>query len=269
MGSKICSLCKQKKDFSAFHKSKKEKDGYYYWCKECRKIKITEYRPREIDRIYKYQKEYREKNKSIILAKKKEYYKKNRTEKLAKRKEYYRTNPEKVALCNKNSAIKHIVRVKETLRKYREANKERISLYHTQRRAGGAYTYQEIQDLKIYQQNKCFYCEINFDKKDKKYTIDHIIPIKNKGSNNIDNIVLACKSCNCSKQEKEVSSWIKRKFNAEESEFLLKKLADYRAKLTEKLMNEYANIVKASTELKADNKIKSLEDTIKELNKTE
>jgi len=45
--------------------------------------------------------------------------------------------------------------------------------------------------------------------------------------------------------------------------------ADYRAKLTEKLMAEYANIVKASAELKADNKIKSLEDTIKELNKTE
>ena len=45
--------------------------------------------------------------------------------------------------------------------------------------------------------------------------------------------------------------------------------SDYRAKLMEKLMSEYANIVKASAELQADSKIKALEENIKELKKEE
>ena len=45
--------------------------------------------------------------------------------------------------------------------------------------------------------------------------------------------------------------------------------SDYRAKLMEKLMSEYANIVKTSAELQADSKIKALEENIKELKKEE
>jgi len=41
---KICSRCKKEKDYSEFHKSKSEKDGLSYRCKECQ---------REVDRKYR------------------------------------------------------------------------------------------------------------------------------------------------------------------------------------------------------------------------
>jgi len=40
---KICSKCLIKKDFSEFHKHNREKDGHFYHCKECRKIKSKNY----------------------------------------------------------------------------------------------------------------------------------------------------------------------------------------------------------------------------------
>lgn len=36
---KICKMCLIEKDVSNFHKSRKDKDGYFNQCKECRKIK--------------------------------------------------------------------------------------------------------------------------------------------------------------------------------------------------------------------------------------
>ncbi len=222
--NKECLICKETKEFEHFHVRKASPDGYHYWCKDCRKIKIKGYYPKEKYRIEGYQKEYREKNREMLSIKKKKYYIDNRVEKLAKRKEHYHNNKEKCLLSDKISKRKHKDSVRETKRKYRHANMEKIQLYHTMRRTSGSYVYAEIQSLKVYQQNKCFYCECDISV---KYTIEHVIPISKKGTNNIENIVLACKSCNCSKQERNVRTWIISKFEIQKAQYLLKKLHDY------------------------------------------
>ena len=43
METKICTICKQEKNITEFHKTKRTKDGYEYRCKECRKILFNKY----------------------------------------------------------------------------------------------------------------------------------------------------------------------------------------------------------------------------------
>ncbi len=68
-----------------------------------------------------------------------------------------------------------------------------------------------IQDLhinnvwKMMNGEYCWYCLSKFQKQE--LTIEHIFPRSKGGSNDIDNIVLVCKSCNSSKQALDVLEW--------------------------------------------------------------
>lgn len=66
--SKICTKCNIEKDLSCFSKEVKHKDGYSYFCRDCRK-------------------EYRKVNKEKIKERDKEYNKNN----LQNRRDYYKT----------------------------------------------------------------------------------------------------------------------------------------------------------------------------------
>ena len=53
--------------------------------------------------------------------------------------------------------------------------------------------------LKIEEENHCYYCgKLCIEDK----TIDHKHPVSRGGTNDIDNLVVACRSCNCSKNDK-------------------------------------------------------------------
>jgi hypothetical protein len=49
---KICSRCHQEKSFTEFHKYSTQKDGYHYYCKDCRKI--IEKTPTRLEYAKKY-----------------------------------------------------------------------------------------------------------------------------------------------------------------------------------------------------------------------
>lgn len=56
--------------------------------------------------------------------------------------------------------------------------------------------------LKLSQPNNCWYCgDENPD------TIDHVKPVSKGGSDNLDNLVLSCKSCNSSKKNYSISEY--------------------------------------------------------------
>jgi 5-methylcytosine-specific restriction endonuclease McrA len=59
---------------------------------------------------------------------------------------------------------------------------------------------------------KCFYCNVklNFE----TATIDHLIPKSQGGSDNLDNLVLACHGCNINKGSKSLDEFIGNKFKA-------------------------------------------------------
>ncbi len=54
--------------------------------------------------------------------------------------------------------------------------------------------------------NKCAYCSKDLKNKS---TVDHFLPVSKGGVNTIDNLVPACKSCNCKKHNKDPFQFIK------------------------------------------------------------
>lgn len=73
----------------------------------------------------------------------------------------------------------------------------------------GGHSFLEWIELLKKHDNKCFYCGVRMTKKigDKQRTRDHIVPISKGGTDNIENIVPACRSCNSSKGTKAVEEW--------------------------------------------------------------
>lgn len=70
----------------------------------------------------------------------------------------------------------------------------------------------EIHDLfqnnmdKIKCSSYCWYCGKEFSCK-KELTIDHVFPRIKGGSNEVDNIIMVCKSCNSSKGDSDLLEW--------------------------------------------------------------
>lgn len=81
--------------------------------------------------------------------------------------------------------------------------------------------------LKLTLPDKCWYCG-----KGKPSTIDHVKPISKGGGNEIDNLVLCCKSCNSTKKDGTIGelrfkrSWNKTRFSQDISATVAKKLMD-------------------------------------------
>jgi len=69
--------------------------------------------------------------------------------------------------------------------------------------AEGSFTREEWETRKIQFGNRCVYC----DRKSKRLTPDHYIPLSKGGTNFIDNIVPACQDCNRRKWSKDPSAF--------------------------------------------------------------
>lgn len=144
---KICSKCKEEKEYSEFHKHKYSKDGYRYICKNCRKdsdrayyinnnIKEKTKEKRKIDKRYlKSNKKYRDNNQEFVKNLRIEWSK-SENGKISKRK-YYINNSD---------------RVKENVKKYRENNKE--SIYNKEKIERKTKEYKEYMSKYIFSHRK-------------------------------------------------------------------------------------------------------------------
>lgn len=119
---------------------------------------------------------------------------------------------------NKDNAEKHNAHSKEWrnknldsrreqnalyMRIYRKENYEQIKIQKMKRRARklaaeGSYTKEDISNLYIEQEGKCYYCKIPME----IITIDHKIPLTRGGSNYKENLALSCPTCNSRKHTK-------------------------------------------------------------------
>jgi len=90
---KICSKCKQEKDFICFHRASDKLDGFKSQCIECREISAKRYREENKEKISEKHKPYYQKNCEKIKENVKTY-KKNNKEKIKERqREYFDKNP--------------------------------------------------------------------------------------------------------------------------------------------------------------------------------
>ena len=126
---KICKKCGNEKILDDFSKCKSSKDGYFSYCKLCKKEIDSDYYSKNKVKVCSKVKEYRNSNKDILSVKKKSYSIEN-AEYISKwQKQYRLENHEK---------LKEYHKVK--IRKYRKNNPAlfawRNILYNTLRRLG-------------------------------------------------------------------------------------------------------------------------------------
>ncbi len=181
---KFCHKCSTTRDVSEFNKMKRSKDGLQTKCKHCELA-------------------YREANREREKERANNHYKENHEWYLEHRKEL-RQRPE-AKIKKKKQDREYIVNLQAT-------NKEKylqdVKKHCHNRRArlknnGGQLTTEDIWLL--HQDKNCAYCGV----KDYNLTMDHVIPLSAVGINSVSNIVMACMSCNSSKQDKDLSDWLK------------------------------------------------------------
>lgn len=101
-------------------------------------------------------------------------------------------------------------------KEWREKNADRVAATRATYRARreydqGVITTEHIAHLWVWQQGRCWHCGIAMQKAGKgtpmAASIEHILPLDREGTNGSENVVLACRSCNFSKQDRTILEW--------------------------------------------------------------
>lgn len=114
-------------------------------------------------------------------------------------------NPERMVELRRRWEEANPGKTAEAIRQWARANPEKISEHHRRRRAriaggGGSHTEQEWQSLKSYYMDQCLDCGDVPD----VLTRDHVVPIIQGGTDNIDNIQPLCGPCNSRKHARTI-----------------------------------------------------------------
>ena len=171
-----CNTCFIEKPFSEYYAFPRNKSGYTYQCKSCRK-------------------EYSSKR-----------WSENKDEMYARNKKWAQANPEKLYEYQKKKSAKY---KNDLHNNWTAKNREHVRNYAHKRRAtlknNGVC---EIlpKDLKRLYASPCLYCGST-----ERITADHVIPISKSGTHSIGNLVPACLSCNSSKHDHFITEWKQRK----------------------------------------------------------
>lgn len=242
METKICNKCNMVLEISEFYKDKSRKDGLYSICKECTRNIQKQYNEQNKKRISDARKKYYIDNKEEIKKKRKEYallypekikantkktYENNKYKKMNYIKEWQKNNPEKTHLYKLKWVEENHEKIKLKNKKYISIPEIREYLNCKQhiRRAkllnlDATMTRSNWKEAKEYFNNSCAYCGI-----ETKLTKDHFIPVARDGGYTKNNIIPACKKCNCSKSAKDFFEWYpQQKFYSKEKEI---KILDY------------------------------------------
>lgn len=175
-----CTKCQIDKPSTEFYKDKNNRSGLKSWCKKCFNTDVV--RRNQTDP------RYRENQKAWEI--------KNRDHRRRYMVDHYATHPER----HREYSRKHYY-------KHREQERARGHNARAKRAAiKGRYRARDIRILYIRQKGKCAYCDCELNR---KFHIDHIVPLSRGGSNYRSNLALACAHCNLSKHDKLVSEWIK------------------------------------------------------------
>lgn len=156
-----------------WHKNCRNKDGLAINCKGCMKLRASD--------------RYTEK-KAEINARKRAFYHNQKRRILNQQKDYRNRN---------RNAVRLRLRESRHRRRARELEVE------------GSHTKEDILLQYRSQHGKCWWCAKPVGN---KYHVDHVRPITRGGSDNPENLVIACPFCNRSKKNKLPHEWDGRMF---------------------------------------------------------
>lgn len=153
---------------------------------------------------------YRALNAERLTAEKAAWYLANRARILAKTKLRSVVNRDSILAYQARYYAENTDKVKSNVRAYRTANPDKKAHCENRRRArkignGGSHTFYQRKELFDLLGNVCFYCEAP-----PPLTIDHNIPFKRGGTDDISNILPACRSCNSKKNTRTAMEFLER-----------------------------------------------------------
>jgi 5-methylcytosine-specific restriction endonuclease McrA len=180
---KTCTHCNQELPLDAFYKGSSYKDGVRPRCKQC--MSLLDYqrnRDRKLDLARVYRETHKEQAQEYAV-------------------EYRKENPDKLREVQQRHYAANRDKKRADVKQYRLANPEIYTLYGQKRRAkmaGCEYklTAEQWREIQARFKYRCAYC----NERSARLTMDHVVPISKGGAHSADNIVPACKTCNCSKQ---------------------------------------------------------------------
>lgn len=151
---------------------------------------------------------YRAANAARLKAKAEAYYRANRESILTRVRAYTEANKERILAYHVGHYVANAERIKANVAAYRKANPEKKAHLENRRRArkannGGSHTLAERLEKFARLGNVCFYCGGA-----KKLTVDHNVPLARGGTDNIGNILPACRSCNSKKNARTALEFI-------------------------------------------------------------
>lgn len=213
---KVCASCNTEKPFSEFHKdprSSRKTDEYRGSCKLCVNKKNREW--------YEANKEQRSlsiekwgiENKEKVAARKISYYLENK-DAYARRAERYRIEKPEVMLERSRKYYRENKAThRESVKAWGKRNPDALRAMSHKRRcaernAEGSFAASDIQKLFESQFGMCTGCGNPLESSgDKKYHVDHVMPIALGGSNWPSNLQLLCPRCNLTKNAKHPDLW--------------------------------------------------------------
>lgn len=223
---KRCYACT--KSFPAtlvfFSRNKSKKDGFADACKICDSARRKAYHDAHEEQENERRKLFRETHKEHVSEQKKRDRETHKEQIAAYKREYQQG--ENYKTYQKRYHQEHLDQVHEQQRQqYQEQREQRIAHQRqylrtekgrlvdkahrhkrkAQKRASeGFYTAQQLQEQFQRQKGKCYYCKAKFGK---IYHVDHVVPLSKGGTNEINNIVLACPTCNMRKAGRLLHEW--------------------------------------------------------------
>lgn len=229
---KRCSKCGLTKMASAFSKKKSEKSGLAANCKECTKIGRHDWYLRNrqhcIDQAAEYQAKHPEKAavwQKAAQAKGRERYNKraleryyaNRSEIRATARERYQEDAAYRGKLRENALRyrrENPERCAEKQVQYRNRNRERLNVHSARyiaakSAAGPLLTETQWDAILLYFDHRCAYC-LRRENEVGRLETDHMRPLSRGGSNDADNIVPYCRSCNAAKSNRTPLEFLAR-----------------------------------------------------------
>lgn len=202
-------LNQNKKEYRKAHK----KETRLYLEKNKNKISEQGRQYREIhkERLFELSRQWRNKNKRYLDKYIANYYEANRDRILMYQKTYAKENPDKISIIQQR-------------RRSRENN------------LPATLTVEQWNRIKEYFDNGCAYCG-----NDVSLTQDHLIAVINGGGYTEENIIPACKRCNCSKKGSPIEKWypLQQFYTEEREQKILQRTMNQCKK--EEIINENTN----------------------------
>lgn len=187
---KTCKKCEETKDYSDFFKDKSKKDGFDIYCKECNKIRKSQYYLKNKELISEKNSKWKENNRDKLIEDSKVYYQLNKEKITKTKKEYRLKNKDILRIKNKeywDTKGREIRRLrdKERMKKdplFKLRKTIKCLIYNSIKNGGFSKKSKSSEILGISYQDFILYIEDQFLEgmtweNHGEWHLDHIIPI--------------------------------------------------------------------------------------------